>query len=250
MVMMCQEGLFNEGFNRNPCRECDAGYTSVETGADSPTACVVRSGWALDAASGLPKPCDAGSFGTGGSAGNVGGSCTACPAGYSTQKDESVALEECNGRWRSYGESGRNGRRKYLSDILCVVWLTARLLCRPLVCSVKFDVRSATYTQAAAQAVAASHRSDLFQCVTEPRGVCNTLPGAYSACAHCVPAGADSSHSVMLTTCHTVLSALLLHCSVCGWLRWRQLHGVQLQQLQHGGTGRGYSLHALHDWCR
>jgi hypothetical protein len=101
MVMMCQEGLFNEGLNRSPCRECDAGYTSVETGPDSPTACVVRSGWALDAASGLPKPCDAGSYGTGGSAGNIGGSCTACPVGYSTQKDESVSAEECNGGWQA-----------------------------------------------------------------------------------------------------------------------------------------------------
>lgn len=94
---MCQEGLFNEGFNRQPCRECDAGFTSVETGSDSPTACVVRSGWSVDAKSGLPKPCDAGTFGTGGTAENVGGSCTACPTGFSTQKDESVAAEECSG---------------------------------------------------------------------------------------------------------------------------------------------------------
>ncbi|WIA33742.1 hypothetical protein OEZ86_006857 [Tetradesmus obliquus] len=96
IVAMCQEGLFNEGFNRQPCRECDAGFTSVETGSDSPTACVVRSGWSVDAKSGLPKPCDAGTFGTGGTAENVGGSCTACPTGFSTQKDESVAAEECN----------------------------------------------------------------------------------------------------------------------------------------------------------
>ncbi|WIA13594.1 hypothetical protein OEZ85_007160 [Tetradesmus obliquus] len=103
IVAMCQEGLFNEGFNRQPCRECDAGFTSVETGSDSPTACVVRSGWSVDAKSGLPKPCDAGTFGTGGTAENVGGSCTACPTGFSTQKDESVAAEECSVCAAGYG---------------------------------------------------------------------------------------------------------------------------------------------------
>lgn len=51
----------------------------------------------MDTALNLPKPCDLGSFSTGGSLADPGGVCRPCPPGYTTQTDQSIAEWECNG---------------------------------------------------------------------------------------------------------------------------------------------------------
>jgi hypothetical protein len=51
----------------------------------------------MDLALNLPKPCDLGSYSTGGTLEAPNGTCRPCPPGYTTQTDQSVGDWECNG---------------------------------------------------------------------------------------------------------------------------------------------------------
>ncbi|WIA13038.1 hypothetical protein OEZ85_006646 [Tetradesmus obliquus] len=94
---------YNEGLNRKPCRACDTGYTSLAAGADGEDSCVVQSGWAMDSKFNIPKPCDAGTWGAGGTIEDRNGSCIACPRGFTTQRDESDSAADCNACAAGYG---------------------------------------------------------------------------------------------------------------------------------------------------
>jgi hypothetical protein len=53
-------------------------------------------GWArAAAANSIPYPCDKGTYSTGGTEAAPNAACTVCPAGYSTQEDESTNADEC-----------------------------------------------------------------------------------------------------------------------------------------------------------
>eukprot|EP00775_Hariotina_reticulata_P002655 gene2654-2954_t len=69
MVVRCPLGFVNPGYNRGPCDSCPAGYWGIPDdpkNVDAMTVCVIKPGWMMDGVSGLPKPCDKGTFGTGG----------------------------------------------------------------------------------------------------------------------------------------------------------------------------------------
>lgn len=51
----------------------------------------------LDVKSQQPRPCDAGSWSPGGSHTDPSGSCIKCPAGFTTQTDESAKATDCEG---------------------------------------------------------------------------------------------------------------------------------------------------------
>jgi hypothetical protein len=88
-------GTYNEGKNRLNCRFCSSGYTTTAEGKTDVSACVIQPGWKL-ASDGLPSPCDVGTFSLGGNDTEpTPAQCTVCPAGYSTQQDESVKPEDC-----------------------------------------------------------------------------------------------------------------------------------------------------------
>jgi hypothetical protein len=51
----------------------------------------------MDTKFGLPKPCDVGTYSTGGTLEAPDGACVACPDGFTTQKDEADGIEDCDG---------------------------------------------------------------------------------------------------------------------------------------------------------
>jgi hypothetical protein len=88
-------GTYNEGKNRMNCRFCNSGYTTTAEGKTNSSACVIQPGWKL-ASDGLPAPCDVGTYSLGGDETEPApAQCMACPAGFSTQQDESVKPEDC-----------------------------------------------------------------------------------------------------------------------------------------------------------
>ncbi|WIA40625.1 hypothetical protein OEZ86_013961 [Tetradesmus obliquus] len=125
-VSECGLGSYKEGWNKNPCRpcgnglttaaagsvsaeqclipagwgvpcqECGTGFTSIEAGGEDEDACVVQSGWAMDINFGIPKPCDVGTYSTGGTTDTPNAECVPCPAGFTTQKDEADSEEDCD----------------------------------------------------------------------------------------------------------------------------------------------------------
>ncbi|KAF6251142.1 hypothetical protein COO60DRAFT_1677280 [Scenedesmus sp. NREL 46B-D3] len=101
----CPVGTFNEGNNRAPCQQCGTGWTTVAAARTSEDQCVVQAGWQM-AVDGIPAPCDKGTFSTGGTELAPNATCTACDNGYSTQEDESTAVEECAVCAAGYGGSG------------------------------------------------------------------------------------------------------------------------------------------------
>ncbi|WIA20328.1 hypothetical protein OEZ85_006160 [Tetradesmus obliquus] len=95
-VKVCPPGTYNAGYNRKPCQECGTGFTSIEAGGEDEDACVVQSGWAMDIHFGIPKPCDVGTYSTGGTTDTPNAECVPCPAGLTTQKDEADSEEDCD----------------------------------------------------------------------------------------------------------------------------------------------------------
>ncbi|KAF6264075.1 hypothetical protein COO60DRAFT_270687 [Scenedesmus sp. NREL 46B-D3] len=96
IAVPCKAGTYNEGLNRKLCQPCPTVYTTMWDRANSSSHCVIKPGWAMDLAIGLPKPCDLGSYSVGGSLEAPGATCTPCPPGFTTQTDQSVADWECN----------------------------------------------------------------------------------------------------------------------------------------------------------
>eukprot|EP00882_Tetradesmus_deserticola_P003863 GHRQ01004087.1.p1 GENE.GHRQ01004087.1~~GHRQ01004087.1.p1 ORF type:complete len:520 (+),score=107.65 GHRQ01004087.1:1239-2798(+) len=95
-AVACKAGTYNEGLNRKLCRNCPTVYTTMWDKANSSAHCVIKPGWSMDLALGLPKPCDLGSYSAGGTLEAPGGACTPCPPGYNTQTDQAVGAWECN----------------------------------------------------------------------------------------------------------------------------------------------------------
>lgn len=95
---ICPNGTYNGGGNREVCKSCPAGYTTMTEGNDALSDCVIRPGWELRTSDNKPHPCDIGSYSKGG----VNVTCTPCPSGYTTQTDESESEEDCNGESGSW----------------------------------------------------------------------------------------------------------------------------------------------------
>eukprot|EP00775_Hariotina_reticulata_P003962 gene3962-4215_t len=85
LVERCERGTFNPGLNRLPCTLCPNAYTTLGEGRTNISECVIQPGWMLDVQRNLPKPCDQGSYSTGGTIEDPGGNCVSCPTGFTTQ---------------------------------------------------------------------------------------------------------------------------------------------------------------------
>ncbi|KAF6265497.1 hypothetical protein COO60DRAFT_1623874 [Scenedesmus sp. NREL 46B-D3] len=97
LEIRCRKGTFNiAGPGQRHCVSCPAGFTTLAEGTAT-AACFVRPGWELDVKSQQPRPCDAGSWSPGGSHTDPSGSCIKCPAGFTTQTDESAKATDCEG---------------------------------------------------------------------------------------------------------------------------------------------------------
>eukprot|EP00775_Hariotina_reticulata_P008135 gene8135-8329_t len=92
----CLKGEYNPGFNRLPCSQCLASFTTLEEESSASSDCVIQPGWMFDQTRGLAKPCDLGYYSYGGSADDSYGNCTQCPLGYTTQLDTSVDPSACS----------------------------------------------------------------------------------------------------------------------------------------------------------
>eukprot|EP00775_Hariotina_reticulata_P003324 gene3324-3601_t len=96
VVEICQVGFYNPGQNRLPCTACPNGYTTLGTGSNTSTDCVIRPGWYFDTAKNLPAPCDKGSWSSGGTAlDREPSTCNACSTGYTTQEQEADQAADC-----------------------------------------------------------------------------------------------------------------------------------------------------------
>jgi len=63
------------------CEPCPARLWTLYEGAKELDECVVIPGWQDDPNSNLTKPCDKGTYSTGGNLTHPGGTCADCPAG-------------------------------------------------------------------------------------------------------------------------------------------------------------------------
>lgn len=51
----------------------------------------------MDQKANMPRPCDKGSWSSGGTLKDPNGKCVACPTGYTTQLDQSTKAADCEG---------------------------------------------------------------------------------------------------------------------------------------------------------
>lgn len=109
IVEQCKVGTYNAGLNREPCKPCIAGMTTLAEGATSIDACVIQKGWAMDTVRGIPKPCDKGTYSIGGTDSAPNATCTACPTGFTTQEQEAESADECAVCAAGYGGTGCSG---------------------------------------------------------------------------------------------------------------------------------------------
>eukprot|EP00775_Hariotina_reticulata_P012417 gene12417-12553_t len=101
----CEIAYYNPGLNRETCEPCPTRQVTLYEGAKQLSECVVMPGWQGDPATNLTKPCDKGYYSIGGNLTDPGGLCVACPAGYTTQEQESVSLAECTACTPGYGSA-------------------------------------------------------------------------------------------------------------------------------------------------
>jgi hypothetical protein len=76
----------------------------------------------MDTKFGLPKPCDVGTYSTGGSLEAPNAACVACPDGFTTQKDEVVGVEDCDGEQSLAGSQQWPGTSVHLVPL----WVETR----------------------------------------------------------------------------------------------------------------------------
>jgi hypothetical protein len=78
---ICEKGVYNEGYNREPCTPCGVGYTTdVAQGARSADSCVIAPGYGYNVTAD-PEVCPIGQYGPGGT---KTAECEACPSYSST----------------------------------------------------------------------------------------------------------------------------------------------------------------------
>jgi len=109
IVEQCKAGTYNAGYNREPCKPCAAGMTTLSEGSTSISDCVIQPGWAMDSVLGIPKPCDKGSFSIGGNLTAPNATCESCPVGFTTQEQEAESATECVMCAAGYGGASCNG---------------------------------------------------------------------------------------------------------------------------------------------
>lgn len=99
LVEKCPKGTWNSGENREPCKPCGAGFTTVDDGNESADKCVVQPGWEMRATG--VHPCDVGTFSIGGTEAAPNATCQLCAdvrgQGFWTQTDESTTEDDCHG---------------------------------------------------------------------------------------------------------------------------------------------------------
>eukprot|EP00775_Hariotina_reticulata_P012640 gene12640-12769_t len=92
----CVKGFWSAGAHRGQCTPCPAAFTTLGTASTSQTQCVIQPGWGVEPSNNLARPCDVGWYSPGGTLDFTDSDCMPCQLGYSTQKQESESLAECN----------------------------------------------------------------------------------------------------------------------------------------------------------
>jgi hypothetical protein len=92
----CEAGSFNSGWNKEPCMQCEDGYTTVEAGALNSSSCVIAPGWNWDPALQVPVPCDIGWYCPGLL---IDAEPMKCPNGTTTTEARAAAAADCDGKY-------------------------------------------------------------------------------------------------------------------------------------------------------
>lgn len=210
---ICPKGTFNTGTSVR-CTPCDKGFTTLKDGATAKTLCtLVQPGWAMDLKSKTPKPCDKGTWSSGGTAANPNGVCAACPTGFTTQEAESDRAADCE-----VCTAGRGGSKCEL----CVPGTfsyggvragTACRSCEPGLTSARGSSSSEECVEAMIQP-----SNDYFPISDDEKWKQVAQAGSFDACAAACQSSSSSS-------------------AVCVMYRWSENEGV-CQHLQDENPGQ------------
>ena len=90
----CPVGEYKEGIgNSQNCAQCDGQESTFGWGSSAVTDCVCKPGFFRLTPESACQPCPFGNYSTGL---NTTGSCTACPAGFTTAKQTATSVSDCS----------------------------------------------------------------------------------------------------------------------------------------------------------
>jgi hypothetical protein len=88
----CPLGTWSSGYDTNPCTPCEAGLTTLSTGATSAAACVVAPGFGVFE-DGNVQQCPKGTYSAGGLPDST---CIPCPFNSQSRDAGAVSVSQCN----------------------------------------------------------------------------------------------------------------------------------------------------------